>query len=267
MLPHAIGSPTDYTKPGSTRSIDGIGNVFGRSRMRDAAAARRLAQRDPALWRLARRRARRHLRDRARPRLRRRPRLAPGSASRSSPGPTRKGITATCSAAAPLSGGSAKTRSTGYQSRDGGKPLRDALAEAGFAGRPRDAGRSRRAISAISKPISSRATRSTRRGSAASASSRPSSASGISASRFTGAAEPRRHDADGAAQGCRRRDGAARDADPRPLCRNRRAAHGVDDRPHAVRPERALGRPRPCRNAGAVPRRRPGVSRRLRANA
>ena len=80
-------------------------------------------------------------------------------------------------------------------------------------------------------------------------------------------AEPCRHDRDAPPQGRRGRAGAPGRAHPRPLCRNRRGrpiAHGMDDRPHPDRPERAEHRPRPRRDAGAVPRHRhrhPGALR------
>ena len=44
-------------------------------------------------------------------------------------------------------------------------------------------------------------------------------------------------------------------------------ADRVDDRAHAARAERALGRPRPCRDAGSVPRRRHRPAGGLRENA
>ena len=139
-------------------------------------------------------------------------------------------------------------------SRDG-KKLSDALAEAGYAGRPRSALRTRSAISAISRRISSRAARSRRPGSV-SASSRRSSATGI-----TGSPSPASR-----TMPARPRCIAARMPPPR-WCGSPRAsttaspkspgpAHGVDDRAHPDRPERAEHRPRPRRDAGAVPRHR-----------
>ena len=109
----------------------------------------------------------------------------------------------------------------GYASRDGGKPAAHALAEAGFAGRPRERGRSGRAISAISKPISSRATRSTPAG-CGSASSRASSASGTIASSLTG-----QQNHAGTTQMARRKDAGVAmvrlaTPHPRPLRRDRR---------------------------------------------
>ena len=82
-------------------------------------------------------------------------------------------------------------------------------------------------------------------------------------------AEPRRHDRNASPQGRRRRAGAARRAHPRPLRRDRRGrfAHGVDDRAHPDRPERAEHRPRTRRDAGAVPRHRHRNPGALRARA
>ena len=64
-------------------------------------------------------------------------RRSTGSGSRRSPGPTRRAITATCSAAARSPARSSDDEIARAASRDG-KKLPDALAEAGYAGRPRD---------------------------------------------------------------------------------------------------------------------------------
>ena len=130
----------------------------------------------------------------------------------------------------------------------------------------RDRLRAGSAISAISRRISSRAARS-RRPESASASSRRSSATGT-----TGSPSPASR-----TMPARPRCTAARTPPPR-WCASPRAsttalpkspgtaqfAHGLDDRPHPDRPERAEHRPRPRRDAGAVPRHRhrhPGALR------
>ena len=111
--------------------IDGIGNVMAATQARQKARSARLAQRDAAAWRLARRRARRDLRPRSSARLCRRSRGARRGRDRGrSPGLMRRGITATCSAAARSPGASAR-RDRRAKSRDDGSRLPDRAGRGG----------------------------------------------------------------------------------------------------------------------------------------
>ncbi len=220
---------------------------------RAAAAAGRLAQRDAALWRLARRRARRHLRARTGARLCRR---------------------------SPMRRARHRCRRLGRR----GRPLRQLSWQpllyrraAGGGNRPHQGPRRRHALA---RGI---AARRVRRKEARRSGARPPCRLSRSAyragrhARYRRAAhrhrrvdcrhlelprhgyrraEPCRHHPHGAAQGRRGGDGAARHANPRPLPGDRRPAHGLDDRPHAasnrMRPRSSPAAPR-CRSSSATP--------------
>ena len=177
---------------------------------------------------------------------------APGSASRSLPGPTRKATTRAFSAAIRSPTCSPKRNRPG-PGRDDGTPLREALQRAGLCRTAARAGRSEHYVGYLEAHIEQGDTLDT--SGCASASSRRSSASGT-----TGSPSPASRTMPARPACCGARTPAPRwcasRRHPRPLPRDRRPAHGVDDRPHADRAERALGHPRPRRDAGPVPRRR-----------
>ena len=123
-----------FREAGLDPVIDGIGNVIGRDPAGATPAVGRFAQRDPAAWRLARRRARRHLRAGAGPRLCRRSGLRHrGRRLGGRGGPLRQ------YARQPLVHRRAPRRGDRPDPRPRRRhPLREALARAGFAGRPRE---------------------------------------------------------------------------------------------------------------------------------
>ena len=136
---HWLADPLRRGRAGCPRSTASATSI-GRNHAAKSPPAGRLAQRDPAAWRLARWRARRDLRRwrwRA-PSPRTRP--APGSGSTSSPGPTRRGITAQ------FLGSRSFTGALGEDEIDAAREPRRRHAAArgagdapGFAGRPRAA--------------------------------------------------------------------------------------------------------------------------------
>ena len=151
---------------------------------RRAAPAGRLAQRNAALWRLARRRAGGDLRARAGPRLRRRPGLRRARHRGRRLG--RRGGSLRQLSRQPLVHRRSRRRRDrpDHEAATGHAAARGAGARRALPG-GRANGSSPAAMSAISKRISSRATRSTPPG-CASASSRRSSASGTTGSSLTG---------------------------------------------------------------------------------
>ena len=127
-----------FAEAGLDPVIDGIGNVIGRNPRAVAAAAGRLAQRDAAAWRLARRRARRDLRARSwrapSPPIRR----CAGLGVEPVAWADEEGHYGNMLGSRSFTGALERRRDRrGATSRDG-KQLRDALAEAGYAGRPRE---------------------------------------------------------------------------------------------------------------------------------
>ena len=174
-----------------------------------APAAGRLAQRDPALWRLARRLARGDLRAGARPRLCRGSGL-PGLGSRSPPGRTRKAITAIILGSRSFTDALPEDEIDRIRGRDDGTPLREALRTRRLCRAAARAGRSG-ALCRLSRSAY-RAGRHARHVRIAHRRRRDDrrhlELPGLADRR----AEPCRHDAHGAAQGCRGGDGAAGDA-------------------------------------------------------
>ena len=138
MSSRGCGSLSGSREAGLDTVIDGIGNVIGRNPTRRASTTGRLAQRNPALWRLARR-----------GRWGSSTPLSSRGPSRPIPrcaelgldvaaGPTRRAITGTFSAADLHRALRRRGDRLVTRGRDNGMPLREALERAGFAGQPRE---------------------------------------------------------------------------------------------------------------------------------
>ena len=238
-------------------TIDGIGNVIGRSPRRGSAAPDRLAQRVAEPRRLARRRARRDLRPRGRAR-------AAGTDPAGSAGRAvdvvsfadEEGHYGAFTGSRSFCGLLEEAEIDRLANRYDGTPLRGALERAGYAGRPRAQIDPERYKGFLEAHIE--------QGDYLESSGRKV---GIVTSivaiwqyriRVRGRAEPCRHDAHGGAQGRGPGAGPARRGDRPALPRGRGRAHGLDHRPdHArARARRASSRaaPRCCSSSATSTR-------------